>query len=57
MILIPAAITMLQSFGLDDKLSTKLQLFLSVGVVAIFEFFGLMLANGEDYSTNKTDAP
>lgn len=49
MILIPAAITVLQSAGLDDKLSTRLQLYLSVGVVALFKFMGIMLANGEDY--------
>ncbi len=53
MILIPAAISILQAFGLDGQQSTRIQLFLSVGIVALFKFFGIMLANGEEYAENK----
>lgn len=55
MILIPAAITMLQSFGLDDKTSTKVQVFLAVGIVAVFEFVETMLSNGEEYTTREEE--
>ena len=54
MILIPAAITTLQSCGVDDTKATRLQVFLSVGLVALFEFFDTMLANGDDYVSNQT---
>lgn len=57
MILIPSAITMLQSFGLDDKTSTKVQAFLAVGLVALFEFLDTMLSNGEEYVKTEETKP
>jgi hypothetical protein len=55
MILIPAAVLILQGSGLDDKLSTRIQLYLSVGVAALFKFMGIMLANGEEYTVPKPE--
>jgi hypothetical protein len=49
MILIPAAIGLLQSFGVDSLTSTKIQAFLGVGIISLFEFAEMMLANGEEY--------
>jgi hypothetical protein len=49
MILIPAAVGSLQSFGVDSLTSTKIQAFLGIGIIAIFEFLETMLSNGEDY--------
>jgi len=57
MILIPAAITTLQSCGVDSNKATKIQVFLSIGVVALFEFFETMLANGDDYVSNQNEKP
>ena len=58
MILVPAALTMLQSFGVDGAHATKLQAFLAVGVIALFEFLETMLSNGEEYiaTTEKSDS-
>lgn len=57
MILVPAAITTLQSCGVDDSKATKLQVFLSVGLVALFEFLETILANGDDYVSNQNIEP
>lgn len=51
MIIIPAIIVMLQTFGVDSLTSTKIQAFMGTGIVAILEFIDLMLSNGEVYAT------
>lgn len=59
MILIPAATLMIQGWGFKDQaLATKLNLFVSTGLVALIKFIGVMIANGEDYapSAPKQDA-
>jgi hypothetical protein len=57
MILVPAAITTLQSCGVDDTKATRWQVFLSVGLVALFEFMETVLANGDEYVSNQNPKP
>ncbi|GAO43808.1 hypothetical protein [Flavihumibacter petaseus] len=54
---IPAAVTIIQGVKFKDELqATKLVLFLNVGVVALIKGTGMILANGEEYtSTEKPD--
>lgn len=54
MIVIPAATLMIQGWGFQDQaLATKLNLFVSTGVVALIKFVGVFMANGEDYVPTK----
>lgn len=50
LILIPAAVAIIQGFHFDDELfAARLMLYINIGLVAIIKFIGVMLANGEDY--------
>lgn len=53
LILTVAANAMIASWGLTDQLMvTRLQLWCTVGIVAILEALEALLANGEDYTSN-----
>lgn len=55
MILIPAVTAVITGWGFqDDAFVTKLLLFINTGVVALIKFIGKMLANGEDYTDDKS---
>ena len=47
---------MIQSWGLPDPLLVaKIQLWCTIGIGAILEALEVMLANGEDYTEDKTE--
>jgi SOS-response transcriptional repressor LexA len=53
-ILTVAANSMVASWGLTDQLLvTRIQLWCTVGIVAIMEALEAILANGEEYTQNK----
>lgn len=50
---IPAAATIVQNFQFENELlATRLNLFISTGLVAAIKAVGMVLANGEEYKTN-----
>lgn len=60
LVLTVAANAMIASWGLTDQLLvTRLQLWCTVGIVAVLEALDIMLANGEEYAkrSNPKKAP
>lgn len=56
MILLVAANTMIASWGLADQLLvTRLQMWCTTGVIAILEALEMLLANGDEYITQKSE--
>jgi hypothetical protein len=56
LILTVAANAMIASWGLQDQLfAARLQLWCTVGIVAILEALEAVLANGEEYVQTKED--
>ena len=52
--LIPAATTMIQSWGFaDEKLALRLNLLIAVGLTAIVKGVGMLISNGEVYAKEK----
>lgn len=54
MILIPATVAIIMSWGFPDVITTKIILVINVGVVAIIKFIGKLISNGEVYATENT---
>lgn len=55
-ILTVAANTMVASWGLDDQLLvTRIQLWCTVGIMALMEALEALLANGEEYAKPETN--
>jgi hypothetical protein len=58
MVLTVAANVMIGSWGLKDPLLVaRLQLWCTVGIIAILEALEALLANGEDYVSNQSNQP
>lgn len=56
LILTVAANSMIASWGLTDQLlTTRLQLWCTIGIVALLEALEIVLANGEDYAKTETE--
>lgn len=52
MVLIPAMVAILMGWGFQDEaFANKLILLINTGLVALIKFIGMMLANGEEYSS------
>jgi K+-transporting ATPase A subunit len=48
LVIIPAAVAILQGWGLDDAKSTKAMLLINIGLVALIKFIGMCVYSDED---------